>query len=128
MKHHVKKKAHYVDNARLYKDLCEYQFTGTITNSIAEAIICIAAHRKDSHIFVGYTYDDMVPDAVEVCLKAVAHFDPAVSRNPFGYFSQCVFFSFLQRIKKEAKAQGVMNHIEAVGEYLKQYGYASINY
>lgn len=42
-------------------------------------------------------------DGVENCLKYIEKFDPEKSNNPFAYFTQVIWFAFLQRIAKEKK-------------------------
>ena len=42
-------------------------------------------------------------DGVENCLKYIEKFDPEKSSNPFAYFTQVIWFAFLQRIAKEKK-------------------------
>jgi hypothetical protein len=53
---------------------------------------------------VNYTFrDDMISDGIENCLVYVHNFDPAKSKNPFGYFTQIIFYAFIRRIQREKK-------------------------
>jgi len=52
--------------------------------------------------FSGYTYrDDMVSEAVLICIKYAHNFNPEKSNNAFAYFTQCCKNAFVQFIKKE---------------------------
>ena len=45
----------------------------------------------------------MVGDAVEECIKYLDRFDETKSKNPFSYFTQIVYYSFLRKISSEKK-------------------------
>lgn len=78
-----------------------------VSNYIGECFYKICSNLAHKHNFNGYSYkDEMIADAVESCLAAVDKFDTE-KQNPFAYFTQCAFFAFLQRIKKEQKQQKV---------------------
>lgn len=75
-----------------------------IPEYIGECFLKIATHLSFKPNFVNYTYrDDMISDGVENCLVYILNFDPAKSSNPFGYFTQIIYFAFLRRIQRERK-------------------------
>jgi len=47
----------------------------------------------------------MISDGVENCLVYFHNFDPEKSSNPFGYFTQIIYYAFIRRIQKERKHQ-----------------------
>jgi DNA-directed RNA polymerase specialized sigma24 family protein len=49
----------------------------------------------------------MVGDGIENCINYARSFDPDKSNNPFSYFTQIVWNSFIHRIQKEKKQQYV---------------------
>jgi hypothetical protein len=80
-----------------------------IPNYIGECFIKIANGLSRSPNFMNYSYrEDMVMDAVENCVKAIANYDitkPTRTGNPnaFSYFTQISWYAFLRRIAKEKK-------------------------
>lgn len=110
----------YVDKDEFLADIAEYQARKAL--NIDEQIphysaVCIkkmAEKIGNRPNFIGYSYkDDMVSDGIYICLKYFDKFNPAKSSNPFGYFSQCIWFAFLQRIAKEKKQTAIRSKILA---------------
>lgn len=72
---------------------------------IGRAILDIAENMAHLHNFRRYTWlDEMKLDGILAATKAINKYDPNRSTNPFGYFSQCIYWAFQCRIKKENKA------------------------
>lgn len=106
---------HYVDNKKFLDVLTEYRATcktateqgqdiPNIPDYIGECFLQIANHTSYRPNFINYSYrDDMIADAVENCVQCVRNFDPKKSPNPFGYFTQVVFYAFIRRINKERR-------------------------
>lgn len=106
---------HYVNNKDFleavikHKEACEAarargQREPIIPNYIGECIFDIANRLARRPNFSGYAFkEDMIMDGVENCLKYIEKFDPEKSSNPFAYFTQVIWFAFLQRIAKEKK-------------------------
>lgn len=109
------KKAHYVNNKDfldaivVYKNDCEIarqrgKQIPVIPKYIGECIFHMASRLARRTNFSGYSFkEDMIMDGVENCLKYIEKFDPEKSNNPFAYFTQVIWFAFLQRIAKEKK-------------------------
>lgn len=110
-----KKPNHYVDNKRLYEEMCKYtqEYKAAVadgkqppraSNYIGECIWLIANRLSTNRNFIGYTYrDEMIGDAIENCLRYIHNFNPEKSNNPFAYFTQIMYYAFLRRIEKEKK-------------------------
>lgn len=108
-------KKHYVNNKDFLQALKDYKKildaekskgnqTPVIPDYIGESIFEIANRLARRPNFSGYAFkEDMVMDGVENCLKYIDRFDPEKSSNPFAYFTQIIWFAFLQRIAKEKK-------------------------
>lgn len=106
---------HYVNNKDFlqaivdYKQQCEHARSKhkqipVIPNYIGECIFEISTRVARRPNFSGYAFkEDMIMDGVENCLKYIEKFDPDKSSNPFAYFTQVIWFAFLQRIAKEKK-------------------------
>ena len=110
-----KRSEHYVNNKDFldaivaYKNNCDlHRSKGkqipVIPNYIGECIFHMANRLARRPNFSGYAFkEDMIMDGVENCLKYIEKFDPEKSNNPFAYFTQVIWFAFLQRIAKEKK-------------------------
>jgi hypothetical protein len=76
----------------------------TVPDAIALAVMALARRLAASRKFAGYTYvEDLIADAVYICIRYIDRFDPAQSSNPLGYFNLACRNAFLQRIDKEKK-------------------------
>lgn len=79
---------------------------------IANSIIKIATHLSYLPNFHGYTYRaDMISDAIEACCRYIDNFDPKKSENPFAYFTQICWYSFLRRIALEKNQSEIRGKI-----------------
>lgn len=79
---------------------------------IANSIIKIATHLSYLPNFHGYTYrTDMISDAIESCCRYIDNFDPKKSENPFAYFTQICWYSFLRRIALEKNQSEIRGKI-----------------
>lgn len=111
----IKKKRNYVDKNELVTALGIYtakyreaEAVGDprpeIPKYIGECIWNIAKGLSMRGNFSNYSFrEDMVMDGVENCLLYMHNFDPAKTNNPFGYFTQIIWYAFLRRIAKEKK-------------------------
>lgn len=116
-KQNKKNNVYYIDNKRFfeemkkYKDLCKVaaeqgKDPPKIPNYIGECFYKIANKLSNRPNFINYSYkEDMVGDGIENCINYVKSFDPDKSNNPFAYFTQIVWHSFIHRIQKEKKQQ-----------------------
>lgn len=109
-------KVTFLTDIRAYKERKKINPDEPISDYSARAIMMIAEKMANRPNFIGYSYrQDMISDAIYVCLKYFDKFDPThIKFNPFGYFSQIVFFSFLQRIAKEKKQTSIKAKILAM--------------
>jgi hypothetical protein len=104
---------HYVDNKKLLEVLVEYRKNnllsienGTepprIPEYVGYCLLQIANHLSTKFNFRSYTFkEEMISDGIETCIKYMYNFDPEKSSNPFSYFTQIIYFAFLNRIKRE---------------------------
>ena len=105
----------YLDNKEFleaileYKKLCgEAEQKGREvprpSDYIGRCIVSIAEGVASRPNFSGYTYlDEMKSDGILNAIKALRNFDPEKSKNPHAYFTQIVWYAFLQRIEREKK-------------------------
>jgi hypothetical protein len=113
------KKANYVDNKMFLQSIIDYkekvkqnEIAGKgpprVPEYVGECILKIATHLSYSHNFINYSFrEDMISDGIENCLMYFDNFDPTKTKNPFGYFTQIIYYAFLRRIGKEKKQQYV---------------------
>lgn len=94
----VTKNTNYIDNKTFYNDLVDWYSKGDnvqMPNNIARAIIQICENLARSGKFAGYTWkEDMIQEAILVCVKSARNFNPEKSTNPFAYFTQIAFNAF----------------------------------
>lgn len=110
-----KSKIYYVDNKKLFEEMSKFitkcesaEAAGDqrpkIPEYIGECIFKIATRLATKPNFASYTYkDEMISDGIEVCIRYIHNFNPEKSNNPFAYFTQIIYYAFLQRIQKEKK-------------------------
>ena len=108
-------KNHYVNNEDFlqamidFKESCELAKVAgkprpMIPDYIARCIMMIAEKLSRKPNFYSYTFrEDMVGDAIKNCILYIENFDPSIGKNPFAYFTQIIYFAFIQRINKERK-------------------------
>lgn len=79
-----------------------------IPEYLGECFLLIAENLAKKPNFSSYTFkEDMIQDGVLTCVTNITKFDPDKTNNPFSYFTQAIFYSFLQRIAKEKKQEYV---------------------
>lgn len=112
-------KTNYINNEEFLKALMDYKKAVRkakkeglpkpgIPTYIGECFWKIAEQFSHSPKFIRYSYrDEMVADGVENCLMYFENFDSKITKNPFGYFTQIIYFAFIRRIAKEHKQQYV---------------------
>lgn len=111
----MSKQKHYINNEDFLKALVDYKEASKeaeknnkpkpdIPNYIGECFMKIAEGLSHKPNFVNYTYrDEMISDGIENCLMYFENFNSDVSKNPFSYFTQIIYYAFLRRIQKEKK-------------------------
>lgn len=103
-------KAGYVDNEKLYNEFVKWHEARQInpdaqmSNYIAQAILDISKGLSKRFNFNRYTWkEEMIGDAVIICVKYVKNFDHVKYKNPHAYISRLCEQSFRNRIKKEKR-------------------------
>jgi hypothetical protein len=109
------KPEHYVDNKKLYVEMCAYLDSvkeaaeadddkPRIPEYIGECLLKISTRLSTKPNFINYTYrDEMISDGIENCVNYLGNFNPEKSTNPFAYFTQIIYYAFLRRIQREKK-------------------------
>lgn len=105
----------YLNNAELYEVFVQYTEDKNhaieagldkppLPDPIAKAILDICHNLSYYASFINYTYkEDMVGDAIEVCVRYIDNFDPEKTKNPFSYITTIAYQAFVRRIKKEQR-------------------------
>lgn len=116
-KQNKKNNVYYIDNKKffeemkVYRELCfeaeaENKQIPRVPNYIGECFYKIATKLSNRPNFINYSYkEEMIGDGIENCINYIRSFDPDKSNNPFSYFTQIVWHSFIHRIQKEKKQQ-----------------------
>lgn len=98
----------------LYK-ITKYPF---VPNVIVNDIIKIAKGFVKRPLYAQRTYkEDLVNSAVENCIRYLHNFDPDKSDNPFSYFTQIVYNSFLRTILNENNQRNIETKYKEEMEY-----------
>tara|TARA_B100000287_G_scaffold173174_1_gene163377 strand:+ start:611 stop:1141 length:531 start_codon:yes stop_codon:yes gene_type:complete len=107
--------AKFVDNEKFYDEMVSWKQAlyknreqgiderPVIPEYIGECIWKIAFRYATKPNWRNSYNEDMVGDAVEECIKYLDRFDETKSKNPFSYFTQIVYYSFLRKISSEKK-------------------------
>jgi len=105
----------YINNKEFYDAIVEYRKKikeaedngkepPRMPEYIGECIYKIATRLAMKPNFTGYSYkDEMISDSIENCILYFKYFDPNKTQNPFAYFTQVIYYSFLRRLEKEKK-------------------------
>ena len=128
----IRNRPDYVNNKDFLEAMIEYDKAAKLALSrgeprpvvsryIAECFMKISRHLATKPNFSGYPFvEDMIGDGIENCLQYLHNFDPKKSQNPFAYFTQMVYYSFLRRIDKEKKNLAsrfkYMDHMNTLGQ------------
>jgi len=108
-------KKNYINNQDFLKSLQQYKKekkkaikAGSpiprIPDDIGTAILEIAKGLARRPNFSSYTFkEEMISDGIENCFLYLDNFNPKVSKNPFSYFTQIIYYAFLRRIYSESK-------------------------
>lgn len=108
------KPVNYVNPQEFYEEMLAFHKTHChlpkgerppkIPDSIGKKIMLICERLSHSRkFFMSPHREEMVLDAIETCITYIRNFDPAISKNPFAYFTQLAYYSFIQRAGKERK-------------------------
>lgn len=109
---------HYVDNKRLLELVKEYKArkavdpNARISEEAGSMIILLATRAAQHRYFRNYTFkDEMIEDGILKLVEAFGKFDTEKFSNPFGYFSQCLKWTYSQRKKLEKKQRDVIANL-----------------
>lgn len=105
--------SNYIEKEVLHDELCKHLTAvkhardngmpiPRANDTIGRAIMDIANGLAQKHNFRNYSWlDEMVDDGILAAVHAINKYDPERSQNPFGYFTQCIYWAFQNRIKRE---------------------------
>lgn len=108
------KSTHYINNDELYNEFVKWndaralaeqagQEEPAIPQKIGEGLLKIANNFSSKHNWYNNASyrEEMVSDAVINCIKYIRNFNTEKYKNPFSYFSQICYYSFLKTIETE---------------------------
>lgn len=109
----------YVKNEDMLNALIQYKKDlendpdTRIPEYVGSCFIKIANRLATKGNFYGYAFkEEMISDGILDCVKAAKNFDEGKTRNPFGYFTQIIYYAFIRRITEEKKKyRMVMDYI-----------------
>lgn len=134
MSRNTKNNVHYVNNKEMLEEFKLYKQSGVISNELGDMFLKIAKNLLNKSNFIGYSSqwkEEMLGDALLICIKYSKNFNPEKSNNPFGYISRFCYNAYIEYIKKQKrhgqtketlyKNKDMVNHDNF-------YSYASIDY
>lgn len=117
-----KESSHYISNKDLYNEFVKWHEAIKLAeinnkpeplapNSIGKGILQIAENfSKKNNWRNNFKYkDELVGDAVLNCILYLKKFNVEKSQNPFSYFTQTCYYSFLKTIQRE-KIEDYVKH------------------
>jgi hypothetical protein len=119
----MNKASYYLDPKAFSNDIRDYNLmckdrqekgltTPKIPDTIGLQLLTLSTNMAKRREFSGYTYkEDMIQEGVISCLKCIKNFDHTLGYSAFSYFSQVVYFRFVQIIKKENKQSMIKGKI-----------------
>jgi hypothetical protein len=108
-----------VERAKLLKDDPELK----VSEAIGKIIVDISTNLQFHRQFIKYAFkEDLVGDAIENCLRYLDRFKSDEYKNPFAYFTQIAWFSFIRRIKKEYRQDDIKSSkLKSIGDIAESY-------
>jgi hypothetical protein len=100
------KDGYYITNEDMIDEIKKYHESKSISDKLGGMFIHIATNFANKSNFAGYTWkEDMIGEAVYTCVRYVHNFDidKCKDSNPFAYFTQICYHSFINYIKKQKK-------------------------
>lgn len=116
-------KKNYVDNSAFLQEIINYKAEykrcvdnnlplPRVPNSIGKCLYDISHNLSLIYKFINYSYrDEMISDGLENAMMCLNNFDPEKTSNPFGYFTQVIYWAFVRRIQKEQKQQYIKHKV-----------------
>ena len=93
---------HYLKNPELLLEVIDCKAKGVISNKLAAMLMILTKRYSSRPNFSGYTYiADMRSEALTDLCKNALKFNPAVSSNPFAFYTQCIHNSLFKNPKNE---------------------------
>ena len=99
---------HYLKNSELLLEVIDCKEKKVISNKLMRMLIILAERYASRPNFSGYTYiKDMQSEALADLCKNALKFNPAVSSNPFAFYTSCIHNSFLGYLNSEKKQRKI---------------------
>lgn len=104
----VKRKAFYLTNADMLKEVIHAKSLGKVTDKLARMFMLLTERYSRKSNFAGYSFrEDMVSTAlINLCANGLK-FNPEKSSNPFAFYTTAVRNSFLQYMADEKKHRNI---------------------
>lgn len=78
-----------------------------MTDKMARMMLLIANNLITSRAFIKLNEtvikDDLISDAMCNIVQRAGRFNPEITKSAFAFFTQCIYFSFLNTLKRERK-------------------------
>ncbi len=98
----------YLNNKELLIAVAESKEQDKMSDKLARMFMLLCTKYSKKGNWVNYTYNsDMVAYSLMMLCRTWKGFDPEKSSNPFAFYTQCVFNSFVQFENQERRQRNV---------------------
>ncbi|MGI0076473.1 MAG: hypothetical protein ACREAU_03600 [Nitrosopumilaceae archaeon] len=102
----------YLSNKELLLETLNSKKIGRMTPKLTDMLMLLTQKYAKRGNFAGYTYNsDMQSAALLMLVKNWSSFNPAVSENPFAFYTQIIKNAFIQVLNIERKHRDIRDEL-----------------
>ena len=102
----------YLNNKDLLAEVIKSKKQGKMTDKMAIMLQLLCARFGKKGSYCNYSFnDDMQAYAMYMLVKTWDSFDPKKSKNPFAFFTECIYHSFVQYLNLEKKQRDIRDSV-----------------
>lgn len=111
-KNEKKKPTVYLSNKELLAETLKSKQQEGMTPRLAEMLMLLTQRYARRGNFAGYSYNlDMQGAALVMLVKNWGAFNPAISENPFAFYTQIIKNAFIQQLNIERKHRDIRDEL-----------------
>lgn len=120
----------YIDKNEMYEEILHSHRIGRCSERLGHMFMALTEKYSHDWRFRNYERqygkafkEDLIATGLHACVKAWDKFDPEASKNPFSYFTTCVFRAFIGYLSKEYNSSNIKNALKVDQGLRGDYGY-----
>lgn len=103
-----RKSNNYLNNKDLLAEVIKSKEEGEMSKKLAHMLTLLCARYAKKPNYANYSYnEDMQAYAMLSLVKTWYKFNPEKSDNPFAFYTQCIYHSFIQYLNLEKKQRDI---------------------